>query len=112
MLGVPVIGAGVCAFPELIGDRTSGWLVEMPLREDGRWSGLELSGEAKLTALADANDRMVAGIRDCVIAVHDDPTLLARWGAEGRRRTVEHYGMAAASQKLEKIYDEALAALI
>jgi glycosyltransferase involved in cell wall biosynthesis len=110
MLGVPVVGAGVCAFPELVGDRTSGWLVEMPLREDGRWAGLELAGKAKLTALEDANERIVSGICECVEAVYGDPALLARWGTEGRRRAVEMYGMATASEKLETIYDDALGA--
>jgi glycosyltransferase involved in cell wall biosynthesis len=108
MLGVPVIGAGVCAFPELVGDRTTGWLVEMPLREDGRWAGLQLTGSAKIAALDDANDRVVAGIEECLSSVYDDPALLVRWGTAGRTWATSHYSMAAASERLERIYDEAL----
>jgi len=108
MLGVPVIGAGVCAFPELVGDRSTGWLVDMPLREDGRWSGLELSGPAKLAALDDANDRIVAGIEKCVVAIYDNPALLASWGSAGREWATSHYSMATASEQLERIYDEVL----
>lgn len=108
MLGVPVIGAAVCAFPELIDDRATGWLVEMPLREDGRWSGLELTGSAKLAALDDANKRLVAGIEACLMTVYEDPALLVQWGIAAREWAVSQYGMAAASQRLEQIYDGVL----
>lgn len=110
MLGVPVLGTAVCAFPELIADKRTGWLIEMPLRDDGRWSGLELKGDAKRAALDDANDRIVGGIEECMTAIYADPTLIETWGAEGHRRMTELYGMAQASTKLEKIYDEVLAA--
>ncbi|CAN5289644.1 hypothetical protein BH11PSE5_BH11PSE5_10870 [soil metagenome] len=108
MLGVPVIGAAVCAFPELVGDRTTGWLVDMPLREDGRWSGLEVTGPAKLAALEDANERIVAGIEDCIATVYEDPSLLVTWGTAGREWATANYGMDAASEKLERIYDAVL----
>jgi glycosyltransferase involved in cell wall biosynthesis len=108
MLGVPVIGAAVCAFPELVGDKESGWLVPLPLRDDGRWAGLELSGPAKLVALEDANERLVAGIEACILAVRDDPSLLKQWGLCGRRRAKANYDIAAAAAMLERIYDEAL----
>jgi len=109
MLGVPVLGAAVCAFPELVGDRESGWLIPLPLRADGRWAGLELSGLAKLSALSDANDRIVAGIEECILAIQDDPTLLKKWGQSGRRRAISNYDMATAAVKLEQIYDAVLA---
>jgi glycosyltransferase involved in cell wall biosynthesis len=108
MLGVPVIGARVCAFPELIADRETGWLIDLPLREDGRWAGLALTGPAKLAALEDANERIVAGIEECLTAVYDDPDLLERWGAEGHRRMTALYGMKQASEALERIYDRVL----
>jgi glycosyltransferase involved in cell wall biosynthesis len=108
MLGVPVIGAAVCAFPELVGHRTTGWLIDLPLREDGRWSGLELEGSAKVAALADADARVVTGIRNCVAALMDDPTLLGQWGTCGRAWATQTYGMTAASQELERIYDDVL----
>ena len=109
MLGVPVIGAAVCAFPELVGNRTTGWLIEMPLREDGRWSGLELSGPAKFAALDDANKRIVAGIEECIAAVYSDAALLWQWGSAARAWATKTYGMAAAATELERIYDKALA---
>lgn len=110
MLGVPVIGTGVCAFPELIADKVTGWLVGMPLRSDGRWSGLELTGAAKLAALEDANERIVAGIAECMTTVYDDPGLITTWGAAGREWATAHYSMASASRRLEQIYDQVLAA--
>ena len=109
MLGVPVIGAGVCAFPELVQDRTTGWLVEMPIREDGRWSGLEITGPAKLAALADANVRIVSGIVECISAVYEDPALLSQWGNAGRAWATETYGSSKAAEELENIYSVALA---
>jgi glycosyltransferase involved in cell wall biosynthesis len=109
ILGVPVIGTAVCALPELVGHRTTGWLIEMPLREDGRWSGLELTGPAKLAALEEANELIVAGIDDCITAIYGDPSLLVSWGTAGREWAKSHYGMAAASEKLERIYDAVLA---
>ena len=112
MLGVPVIGAAVCAFPELVGDRTTGWLVEMPLREDGRWSGLELTGPAKLAALHDANERIVAGIEECVATVYDDPALLGKWGSAGRAWATATYSIATAATELERIYDNILSSVL
>ena len=108
MLGVPVVGAAVCAFPELVADRQAGWLVELPLREDGRWSGLELQGPEKIAALAEADERIVAGIVDCMEEVYRKPELIEQWGAEGHRRMTALYGMEQASRTLERIYDSVL----
>lgn len=108
MLGIPVIGAAVCAFPELVGHGTTGWLADLPLSANGRWSGLDLVGPAKLAALADAEQRIVAGIEECVLAVHADPSLLTRWGIAGRKWATANYGIEQASTRLEAIYDEAL----
>ena len=108
MLGVPVIGTRICAIPELVHHRVTGWLVGMPLREDGRWSGLELKGVAKLAALDDANERLVAGIEACLTTVYENPALLVQWGIAAREWAVSEYGMAGASQRLEQIYDGVL----
>ncbi|MBU3078400.1 glycosyltransferase family 4 protein [Sphingomonas quercus] len=108
MLGVPVLGTRLCALPELIAHRETGWLVDLPLRADGRWAGMEQPGAARVAAVEDANARIEAGIADCITAIYDDPSLLERWGAEGHRRMTALYGMAQASQALERIYDRAL----
>lgn len=108
MLGVPVIATAICALPELIEHRITGWLVDLPLREDGRWAGMELTGQLKLAALDEANRRIVSGIEECMLAVNADPGLLARWGSAGREWATLHYGMAEAAVKLEQIYDEVL----
>ena len=108
MLGVPVIGAAVCALPELIGDRTTGRLIKLPLREDGRWAGIGLTGPAKLAALDDANERIVTGISECVAMVYDNPALLRKWGSAARDWATSKYGMASAAAELESIYTIAL----
>ena len=108
MLGVPVITTNVCALPELVGHLTTGWVIDLPLREDGRWAGLELAGEAKLAALDDANARIISGIEQCMAQVYADPSLLHRWGCAGRQWATTHYGMAGASAGLEQIYDAVL----
>jgi len=108
MLGVPVIATAICALPELVADRKTGWLIEMPLREDGRWAGLELTGAAKREAVDDANHRIVAGIEECMTTLYNDPALLIRWGIAGREWATSCYGNGAASERLEGIYDAVL----
>ncbi len=109
MLGVPVLANKVCAFPELVSDRETGWLIDLPLRGDGRWGGLELDGVAAKEALDHANDAIVAGIEECMTYVHEHPEMLRQWGANGRRMIKSMYDMEHASQNLERIYDEILA---
>lgn len=109
MLGVPVIAARVCAFEETVGHDEGGWLVDLPLREDGRWSGLGLHGPAKAAADADANERLVDGIVEACTAVYNDPSLLEKWSARGHERTKANYGVDVAAKALERVYDTVLA---
>ena len=108
MLGVPVLANKVCAFPELVADMETGWLIDLPLRADGRWAGLELDGVAAKEALNLANDAIVAGIEECMTHVYKHPEALSQWGANGRRMIKSMYDLEGASQKLEQIYDEVL----
>ena len=107
MLGVPVVGNRVCAYPELIQHRHSGWLIDLPVDEDGRWLGIHLHGAAHRAALADANARIVRGIEDCIQYVYETPHVPAEWGARARQKMTGMYGMEQASENLERIYDRA-----
>lgn len=108
MLGVPVLGNRIGAFPEFIDHARSGWLVDLPLGEHGRWKGIGCTAEERPALVADANERIVAGIADCVRRVHLQPGLLAEWGAEARRQMLSRYGMTAAASRLESLYAAAL----
>lgn len=108
MLGVPVIGAGVCAFPELIADGETGWLVPLPLREDGRWAGLEVTGPGKRQALEHANAAICDGIVEAFRAIRKDPAILTKLGSGAHEKMSRLYGLRPAAEKLEAIYDEVL----
>lgn len=108
MLGVPVLGAKVAAFPELVADRETGWLVDVPLGDNGRWLGISLEAEAKRRELLAVNDTIVRGIEECCGAVYAQPGLLEQWGAAGFARTNAMYGMQQAGRELETIYDGVL----
>ena len=90
-------------------DKETGWLIDLPLRGDGRWAGLELDGVAAREALDQANNAIVAGIEECMTYVHEHPEMLSQWGASGRRMIKTMYDLEHASQNLERIYDEILA---
>ncbi len=109
MLGVPILGNRVCAFPELIKHDETGWLVDLPLQANGRWIGIDRDGEFLQKALDEANDLIVAGIKDCVRHVLADPACLAQWGINGREMMTRLYGMEQAGAQLEDIYDRILA---
>jgi glycosyltransferase involved in cell wall biosynthesis len=108
MLGIPVVGNRICAYPELIQHRRSGWLIDLPVDEDGRWAGIALQGQAHRAALAEADHRIVKGLEECIRHVYEEPDVLAEWGARARRRMVAMYGPAQASAQLQRIYDRAL----
>ena len=108
MLGVPILGNRVCAFPELIKHDETGWLVDLPLQENGRWVGIDRDGEFLEKALNDANDRIVLGIQDCVRHILANPARLAQWGVNGREMMTRLYGMEQAGVALEGIYDRIL----
>ncbi|HEY3594974.1 MAG TPA: glycosyltransferase family 4 protein [Polyangiaceae bacterium] len=108
MLGVPVVGNRICAYPELIQHQRSGWLIDLPVDEDGRWAGVTMEGEPHKAALAEADERVVGGIEDCIRHVYANPHVLPEWGAEARRSMTEMYGMEQASAKLQRIYDRTL----
>jgi glycosyltransferase involved in cell wall biosynthesis len=108
MLGVPVVATKTCALPELVAHRRSGWLIDLPLREDGRWAGLDLVGPEGKRRLEAAGDMIVEGIQQCVHAVLEDPSLLNEWGAYGRKMIKGMYDEETASRELAAIYDDAL----
>ncbi len=108
LLGIPVLGAKVCAFPELIVDRETGCLIDMPVYENGRWTGLGLTGKDNQKAHEDASNRIVSGIVECVTAAYEKPELLSQWGNNAKQRLSQLYGIEQASRRLETIYDTAL----
>ncbi len=107
MLGVPVLGNRLCAFPELIKHQQTGWLVDLPQRDNGRWIAIDRP-EILNESLDEANDLIVKGIEDCVEYVHRNPDSLAEWGRNGRDMMKRLYGMEAAGRELERIYDTVL----
>lgn len=108
MVGVPVVGNRICAFTELIAHQHSGWLIDLPVDEDGRWAGISMAGAAHRDAVKDASDLIVEGIEACVLHLHDRPHLIGEWGRNAREFMRDRYDMNSASIELEHIYDEAL----
>jgi glycosyltransferase involved in cell wall biosynthesis len=108
MLGTPVVGNRVCAYPELIDHGRTGWLIDLPVDADGRWAGISMQGEAHAKAAEAATQVVVEGIEACVLRLFESPQLLAEWSANARRAMSALYGIEQASASLEKHYDRAL----
>lgn len=108
MLGVPVVGNRICAFTELIEHQRSGWLIDLPIDEDGRWEGVTMHGDAHRNAVDLACDLIVDGVADCVQHLYAEPHLLQVWGSHARDLMRERYDVASAAAKLELTYDIAL----
>jgi glycosyltransferase involved in cell wall biosynthesis len=105
MLGKPVVGNRVCAFPEVISHMKTGWLIDLPLGQDGRWKGIGAGVEARRALLQAANHSIVGGIEDCVRHLYKRPELLAEWGRAGRELMMRLYSMESASLQIEQLYD-------
>ena len=105
MSGVPVLATKICALPELVFDKRSGWLIDLPLGEDGRWAGLGLDGSQGKKAHEDANEMIVEGIERCIQTILEHPELLVEWGEYGRRMIKKMYDVEKASCELTQIYD-------
>ena len=108
MLGVPVVGNRICAFTELIEHQRSGWLIDLPVDDDGRWAGITLRGDAHRNAVDLACDRIADGIVECVRHLYAAPHLLQEWGSRARILMRERYDADAAASELECTYDTAL----
>ncbi len=107
LMGIPIIGNRLCAFPELVAHGESGWLIDLPLQADGRWAGIGTDGDALQGHMEEARRAIVAGIEQAIHAIHQQPSLLRRWGIEARARMRRLYDMEAAAAALESIYDRA-----
>lgn len=105
---VPVLANHICALPELIDHRSTGWLVDLPVTADGRWEGMSPNVVEREALLAKAGDAIISGIFDFVESVFADPNELVRWGRAGRAKMLRLYGMEQASSRLNSIYDDAL----
>ena len=108
MLGVPVVGNRICAFTELIEHQRSGWLIDLPVDDDGRWAGITLRGDAHRNAVDLACDRIADGIVECVRHLYAAPHLLQEWGSRARTLMRERYDADAAASELERTYATAL----
>jgi glycosyltransferase involved in cell wall biosynthesis len=106
MLGMPVLGNRVCAFPEFISHMKTGWLIDLPLGHHGRWKGIGANAHERRELLKSATNHIVQGIEDCVRYVYEKPEVLAEWGQAGRKLMMQMYSMDAASLKLELLYDK------
>lgn len=108
MLGVPVVANRICAFTELIEHQRSGWLIDLPIDDDGRWEGIGMQGEAHRQAVDQASDDIVNGIAACVRHLYYAPELLREWGLRAQALMRERYDIDSASAELERTYDIAL----
>lgn len=108
MLGVPVVGNRICAFPELIQHQRTGWLIDLPVDDDGRWAGIGMQGAAHREAVDEACETIVDGLTECVRHLYAAPHLLREWGLQARSRMRELYDVDTASAELERTYDLAL----
>ncbi|HEY0796667.1 MAG TPA: glycosyltransferase family 4 protein [Acidisarcina sp.] len=108
MLGVPVCGNRVCAFPELVEHMHTGWLTELPVAESERWEGIDAPRDVLREAIPRAEALVTQGIMDCVTLLYNNPGLIVQWGAAARERAISMYGEEKAAEQLDAIYDEAL----
>ena len=107
MEGTAAISSNVFALPELVEDGVSGRLMRLPLREDGRWSGL--GTRDRETAWAEARSIFQSGLVDAIGAAAADRDLPRRWGEAARARAMRTYHPDVAAAALGAIYDRALA---
>jgi glycosyltransferase involved in cell wall biosynthesis len=106
MEGVATIASNVFALPELVEDGVTGRVIDLPLNEGRRWTGIFAADRP--AALTDAYARLRAGLTEALRAVLNDRALLRRWGDGARARLAGLYDPATAAAVLAGHYDRAI----
>ena len=87
-LGLPVITTNVCALPEMVHHKKTGWSIELPLQANRRWIGLSrhIDSPERTASLEAAYEAIAAGIREAVVTIYSNGEL----AREMRTNAIEH----------------------
>jgi glycosyltransferase involved in cell wall biosynthesis len=108
-LGVPVVASTTFAMPEIIQHAVEGFLIEIPLNEDRRWTGIVDLNPSPRPSYADTHQVIVEG---CVRAFENlvsDRPLRKRMGDAGLRKFKEHFSEDVACGRLAALLRQSLA---
>lgn len=106
MNGIPRLATNIYAFPELIDHGLNGWMIDLPLNEDGRWAHLEKSSvidewhETKSIIFK----KMVEYLGNSAISIDK----LIAMGVEAKKKTSNLYALPKAKKELSDIYRKAI----
>jgi len=106
MCGLPRIATNIFAFPELIHHGRDGWMIDIPLNDDRRWSFL---GKPEAKDVWDDTQKFMS---ERILDIFGDNNLsvekLIEVGATARDHINYLYGQDKARAQLESIYESAL----
>jgi glycosyltransferase involved in cell wall biosynthesis len=106
MEGMATVSSNVFALPELVEDGVTGRVIDLPLNEGRRWTGI--FAPDRPAALAEAYDRLRTGLVAALGAALNDRSLARRWGDGARARLARLYDPAAAAPVLANHYARAI----
>jgi glycosyltransferase involved in cell wall biosynthesis len=107
LTGLPTMGTGIFAIPELIDHNRTGWLLPADTDADGRWA--HLAGPQAMEAWGPFQDALADAIIAAAEAIAGDPALPDRMGEAARETLSALYLPDRAAPRLRAIYDAALA---
>lgn len=108
--GVPVIATATCAMPEIVRDGGNGRLLEMPVDEMGRWTGLARRREKGydrlyIELMEDLGDQIARTLKTIEVGSAE----YAAMREEAARSASDKFDRDSARRRLEEIYSEAVA---
>ena len=106
--GCPAVSTNIYAIPELVEDGVTGFLLDVPKNEDGRWTGLRMRGEMKSSALQLVQNDLKLKLAERIGDLASNRDRLHDVGVAARKKLLEMYDRQRAVRQLREAYEHAL----
>lgn len=108
LLGVPTIATNIFALPELIEHKKTGYLISIQKGVNGRFTGLDTSGDELKSRINQASIAIENGLKEAISLLYEDRQKIEDWGLAAREKLYAMYDEDNASKRLQSIYVESM----
>jgi glycosyltransferase involved in cell wall biosynthesis len=109
-LGLPVVATDVCAMPEIVAHKETGWIVGLPRRADRRWIGLDQAqgSRERNEAVQGANEQIAAGVATAIEWFLESPRRLREVGQAALDHVRRQHDPVRIASQLRRVYCDSL----